>query len=194
MIVRPLLVRALVLAVVIGVLAAIVPGGPDLDRPPHVRPAAMGGGIVAAPVEAAGVGVPGDVIVFLEGVARAEWFAGVQAELDRAAAEAALVARARSSSSSSAPRSGAPVACAGVAWVVPVDVVIGESGCSFDAYNATGCNGFGCIGAYQFDARHWDASSGWGGCSDLDPSIPEDQHECARRLSSGGTNLAPWGR
>lgn len=189
MLARRVLVRVLVIVGMVAVLAAAVPDPRD-DHPPHVRPAAMGGAIGN---EAADAVAAGDLVAWLEGVDRAEWYRGVQEELDRQAAEeaAALVAQSRARSTTGVPRSGAPASCAGVAWVVPVDIVIGESGCSFDAYNATGCGGYGCVGAYQFDTRHFGS---WGGCADLNPALPEDQHECARRLSSDGANLAPWGR
>lgn len=114
-------------------------------------------------------------------------------ELERMAREAEELAasRARAVAVAVAPRS--VPSCDGVEWVVPVRIVISESGCRFDAVNATGCGGYSCLGAYQFDARHWDVAS-WGGCADLgDWRDPEAQHECARRLSNGGTNLRPWG-
>jgi hypothetical protein len=81
-------------------------------------------------------------------------------------------------------------ACDGIAWVVPVEIVWRESRCDFGAVSPGGQY----LGAYQFDWRHWDESSGWGGCADVgDWQDPDAQHECARRLSRDGTYLAPWG-
>lgn len=97
-----------------------------------------------------------------------------------------------------APRAAAPQStpgeCDGEAWVLPTSIVWRESRCDFGAVNVGGCGGNGCLGAYQFDARHFSGwANGQAACGDLDWTIPADQHECARRLSADGTNLAPWG-
>lgn len=87
-------------------------------------------------------------------------------------------------------------ACDGIAWVLPVYIVYRESHCNFGAFNAGGCGGYGCVGAYQFDRRHWipREEGGWGGCAWIgDWTIPENQHACAAQMSNNGTNLAPWG-
>lgn len=97
---------------------------------------------------------------------------------------------------SAAQGSTAPVSsgCDSEAWVIPAGIVWRESHCDYGAVNVNGCGGYGCLGAYQFDARHFDGwANGTAACGDLDWTIPADQHECAARLSGGGTNLAPWG-
>lgn len=86
--------------------------------------------------------------------------------------------------------------CAGVDWVIPVHIVIRESRCNFHAVNQTGCSGYTCVGAFQFDLRHWIAKEegGWGGCAHYgDWRIPENQLACAHQMSRGGTHLTPWG-
>ena len=93
-------------------------------------------------------------------------------------------------------QTGPDGACDGINWVVPVYIVYRESHCNFLAVNQNGCGGYSCVGAYQFDRRHWipREEGGWGGCADLgDWQIPANQHECASRMSRGGTYLAPWG-
>ena len=81
---------------------------------------------------------------------------------------------------------------------IPADIVIGESGCNPDAFNATGCGGRGCIGATQLDLGHFAEVSPWngnvsGGCFGLDPYSYADQQECTSRLLGTG-GLAHWGR
>lgn len=84
--------------------------------------------------------------------------------------------------------------CDGEGWVIPAGIVWRESRCDYGAVNVSGCGGNGCLGAYQFDARHFTGwANGTAACGDLDWTVPADQHECARRLSADGTNLAPWG-
>ncbi len=81
-------------------------------------------------------------------------------------------------------------------WPIPAWIVQRESGCDYGAVNRTGCSGHSCVGAYQFDLRHWIAreDGGWGGCAHLgDWRVPENQDACAVQMSRGGTNLAPWG-
>lgn len=90
--------------------------------------------------------------------------------------------------------SGGGSGCDGTGWAIPTSLVWRESRCDFGAVNPGGCGGYGCVGAYQFDARHFSGwANGQAACGDLDWTIPDDQHECARRLSRDGTNLAPWG-
>lgn len=159
------------------------------SAPPHTaRPVA---GVRWNP----GQGLEAQVLVDL-----AAWEAGVQrAEqeaAERAAAEAAEAAaqaqrdadlRARAGSSGGGGSAGT---CDG--FVIPGDIVWAESHCNYEAVNPTGCGGYTCVGAYQFDLRHWQPG---GGCADLgDWHDPAAQDECARRLSNGGTNLRPWGR
>lgn len=84
--------------------------------------------------------------------------------------------------------------CSNIPAWFPTGIAWRESHCSYDAYNAGGCGGYGCIGAFQFDARHF---TGWGNgaatCGDLDPGTVDGQNECAWRLSRNGTSFAPWG-
>jgi len=83
-------------------------------------------------------------------------------------------------------------ACDGIDWVIPVKYVWRESHCIFDAVSPGGQY----VGAYQFDVRHWIPADqgGWGGCADLgDWHEPAAQHECAYRLSDGGTVFTAWG-
>lgn len=163
------------------------------SEPPHAARSTASVQTGPLPLAAVGGEQPQDVIGWLDGLARAEWFAGVERAAQEAEMAATAAARDLRQRVPGTPTS-APGDCDGVPWVIPVGKVIDESGCRFDAVNPTGCSGYTCVGAYQFDARHWDASSGWGGCADLgDWSVPENQHECARRLSGDGTNLAPWG-
>lgn len=80
--------------------------------------------------------------------------------------------------------------------VIPGEIIWRESRCNPDAYNPDGCGGRGCVGLWQLDLGHFAERSPWGGpggCADLDPSSVDDQRECARRLSSDGGNLRPWG-
>lgn len=102
-------------------------------------------------------------------------------------------------SSTSAPAVTAPTSntaddpCANP--VVPESVVRRESGCTWDAYNPTGCSGRGCLGFFQLDEGHFSAVSPWnpsvsGVCADLAGSKwePASQTECASRLGPGA-----WG-
>lgn len=119
--------------------------------------------------------------------AEAEWYAGVQAELDRQAAAAAAARVSSSPRRSGGTSFSAPTECQGK--VIPGYIVQRESGCDYGAVNPSGCGGAGCYGLYQIHGMHWRG----GGCSDLSWQNPSDQDECARRLSSGGSNLRPWG-
>lgn len=149
--------------------------------------------------------------------------AAVQAEIERheaevaaylqaveaeriAAEEAARREAAARNASAASPQSPAPEpravasgtyeGCDGIDWVIPVHIVWRESRCNFHAINYNGCGGWTCVGAYQFDLRHWIPrdQGGWGGCAHFgDWAVPENQIECARQMSRGGTYLAPWG-
>lgn len=139
--------------------------------------------LVAAPVpEAAGAGTAAQIEAWVRGIQDAEWFAGVQAELDRqAAAEAARAAQ--RSAPAATPRSYGGVGdCTGFA--IPDYIIQRESGGNPWAVNKSS-GAFGCGQVMPF---HWNG----GGCSDLDQWTIEGQRECVDRLSSGGTNLNPW--
>jgi hypothetical protein len=101
-----------------------------------------------------------------------------------AAMDAEKAAAARSSSYGGTSFGGS---CGGGNWVIPEYIVQRESGCSYDAYNATGCDGQGCIGAYQLHAQHFNG----GVCSDLGTD-PAGQDECAARLWNGGAGAGNW--
>lgn len=84
--------------------------------------------------------------------------------------------------------------CENIPGWFPAHIAYRESHCSYDAYNPGGCGGNGCIGAYQFDSRHFFGwANGQSACGDLDPWTIEGQNECAWRLSREGTNFSPWG-
>ena len=135
----------------------------------------------------------------IEAVLRAEHEARVEAER-RAEAErleAERIEAAQQSRAAQAPAAFSAVrpGCEGD-WPIPAWIVQRESGCNYGAVNRTGCSGYSCVGAYQFDLRHWIAreAGGWGGCAHLgDWTVPEHQDACAVQMSRGGTNLAPWG-
>lgn len=107
-----------------------------------------------------------------------------RAEAERLATEAEA-ARPKAPVTPPAPvLSGYPTTCEG--HVVAPQILMRESGCSYTAYNATGCSGRGCIGLYQLDEGHFYAVSPWnskvsGVCYGLSFS-PADQDECASRL------------
>lgn len=126
---------------------------------------------------------PDPVVVMAEIALRFRW---VQADSLNKIAEAGerTAATAVVASPVSASSGGGSTGCDG--HVVPGYILQRESGCSYDAYNPTGCGGSGCIGLYQLDAKHYNST-----CAGLDTS-PAGQDECASRLSNGGTNLAPW--
>ena len=140
------------------------------------------------PVPLAAVGEhPGELIAMLE------WVTGVENERirqEKEAAEQAAMAAARQVAS---PAATPPGDCAGIPSWFPAGIAWRESRCSYDAYNQNGCGGHGCIGLYQFDARHFTGwQNGQSACGDLDPWTAAGQDECAWRLSRGGTNFAPW--
>lgn len=186
-------IRIAIIVVIAGILWCwpLITNGDPSPLPPHAARPTAGVATEPLPLAVAGADTAMEVVVNLtawaEGVARHEQ--------EVAAAEAARVEAARRAGSTGTARAGSvPGQCDGIAWAIPVELVIKESKCSFDAQSPQSfCGGHGCVGAYQFDSRHWDPNS-WGGCADLgDWRDPEAQHECARRLSSDGTNLGPWG-
>ena len=175
---------ALLLAVV-SVGFALPAGG---EHPPHqARLTAASGSL---PLAAVGADHPGEVVAqveFYEGVQRAEWFAGVEAQ-----AVADLAGR-------SPVRSGGGFVgggdCAALAAQLglPEAVLWRESRCSWDAYNATGCSGRGCLGPAQVDRGHFAEVSPWnsnaaGSCAGLDPDDPAQYAECVSRLPASA-----WG-
>lgn len=183
-------VAAVALAVVsIGCTTALAE--PATDHPPHVeRPTA--GASAPLPLAATGGEQPAAQIEWIEGENRARWYAGVELAEREAAAAREAAARA-------VPRSvgggGGSGSCDLTGWTLPDEILIRESRCSEDAFNATGCSGRGCVGAAQLDLGHFANPSPWGGvgaCWGLDPYSVADQQECVRRLSGDGSNLDPW--
>lgn len=115
------------------------------------------------------------------------WFSAVAAaeQARLAAAAAAPPAPART-----APQAfDYPAECAG--HPIPAYIVWRESHCNYGSVNPTGCGGYGCVGMYQFDLRHWMEG---GGCAWLgDWTVPANQDACAAQMSKDGTDLSPWG-
>lgn len=153
--------------------------------PSHVEPAVAR---VPTPLAVAGADYAGDVFNYVTAVRQA------QEEADRVALLNAAAQAQSSSPSRSVAASSSGGTCEGFA--VPGYIVWRESHCDYGAINPTGCGGWTCVGAYQFDLRHWmdPAQGGWGGCTVYgDWRDPAAQDACAEQMSHGGTNLAPWG-
>ena len=136
-------------------------------------------------------------VTITEEIARIEqeasdaYFAALAEEQARQEAEQKAVA---SVSVAAATPSVGTGDCASIPGWFPTAIAYRESHCNYDAYNPGGCGGYGCIGAFQFDARHFTGwANGQSACGDLDAWTVEGQNECAWRLSRGGTNFAPWG-
>lgn len=153
--------------------------------------------ISSTPTEESPVVVDSQVEAFIasehaaaaEAAAVAQYLAALHEEEQRRQAAASAARSAPPSFSDARP------GCEGT-WAIPAHIVARESGCNYGAVNRTGCGGYSCVGAYQFDLRHWIAKEdgGWGGCAHLgDWTVPEHQDACAAQMSRGGTYLAPWG-
>lgn len=185
---RVRLVLIAVFALVVGVGALHQQAAFDAQRqsePPHAEP----------PVSA---GTPGTPLPDVEGtqwmVAEVDAIAAhVWIENERLGIEAAVAIEAERVRDLRRSISGTPTSVSGdcerlaAEWGLPVAVIIRESGCRLDAYNATGCGGRGCIGLAQLDAGHFAAVSPWnpnvpGTCWGLDPNTIDGQRECAARL------------
>lgn len=150
------------------------------SEPPHAAPPAAE---AHGPLPLAASGADHDEAAVQQAVAA--YAAAITEEEARRAME-----EARQNAAARIAPARAGQACDGIAWTIPAEIVWRESRCDFGAVSPDGRY----VGAYQFDWRHWDESSGWGGCADLGAwQDPEAQHECARRLSRDGTYLAPWG-
>jgi hypothetical protein len=164
------------------------------SAPPHTRPADSGRTIgafdAALPVE-----------VIESQIFEAARVAAEEAERERlatqeaerlAAIERAGRPRVVAPGSQQAPVSvtGFPAECDNP--VVPAATAWRESRCRWDAYNPTGCDGFGCTGYFQIHGGHYMSPGPWSGapgaCVGLDPWVVGDQIECASRL---GRNA--WG-
>lgn len=190
------------LALVVVALASGV-GLSILTDPEHVKPdhVARPTAGASAPLPLAAVGGDSTAALEREYVA---WIEGIRVEQERLAAEEAeRVAAAERARREQGARSGAGTGgsfggdCAAMAaeFGLPESILWRESRCSYDAFNARGCGGRGCVGPSQTDLGHYEERSPWGGpggCRDLDPWTVEGQVECTRRLSSDGTNLDPW--
>jgi len=180
---------AVICAIYITVIGAIA-GQQILTDPEHVKPDRPGRPVAAQtaplPLSAVGGDHPQPIID-----QQAAWYAGIRdAEDTHARAQEAerLAATLRTPIVAVARPGTSRTECEG--HVIPGYIIARESGCNYDAVSPPGfCSGTGCYGLYQIAGFHWNG----GGCSDLTWTIPAEQDECARRLSSGGTNLAPWG-
>lgn len=124
-------------------------------------------------------------------------FAAAQARIDEdaAVAEALRQIALQQAASAQVPKRQAPASfdypaeCSG--HPVPAYILWRESHCNYGSVNSTGCGGYGCVGMYQFDYRHWIGS---GGCAWLgDWTVPANQDACADQMSRGGTSLSAWG-
>ena len=180
----------------LGVLAAVLAGGWVLDagHPGRARAIAPPPVVVTPESEQAAALAGLEHVAAVEAALRAEHEAALAAEAERLAEEERQRARAQARPAPQAFSAVRP-GCEGD-WPIPAWIVARESGCNYGAVNRTGCSGYSCVGAYQFDLRHWIAreAGGWGGCAHLgDWTVPENQDACAVQMSRGGTNLAPWG-
>lgn len=146
------------------------------EHPSHAaRPKA------GAPVPAAvsGADHPGEIIEFWEA-----WAYGVLV----AEAQARVASTSRSPvRASSGTGVGGDCAQLSAELGLSEQILFRESRCSWDAYNATGCGGRGCIGPAQVDQGHTAERSPWnpdvpGTCYGLDLSDPAAYAECVSRL------------
>lgn len=71
----------------------------------------------------------------------------------------------------------------------PCSVAHDESGGSYTAFNATGCDGRGCYGKWQFSGE-WACKLGLP--CDLSTATPEQQDAAARTLWAGGAGCSNW--
>lgn len=189
--------RSARLLTALGVLAAVLAGGWALDagHPGRARAIAPPPVVVTPESEQAAALAGLEHVAAVEPALRAEHEAAVAAEAERLAEEERQRARAQARPSAPQAFSAVRPGCEGD-WPIPAWIVARESGCDYGAVNRTGCSGYSCVGAYQFDLRHWIAreAGGWGGCAHLgDWRVPEHQDACAAQMSQGGTNLRPWG-
>jgi len=130
--------------------------------------------------EAAAIEV--EVQAYLEAVYQEQlqqFYAGVQAELDRQAE------RARQAQRYQAPNTYHPGSTVGecTGFAIPDYIIQRESGGNPSAYNPSGA--YGCA---QTLLSHYSSGS----CRGLDPYTIEGQRQCVLILSNGGTNLNPW--
>lgn len=65
-----------------------------------------------------------------------------------------------------------------------------ESGGDYGAVNPTGCGGYTCGGAWQFDPRTW---AGYGGYQYAQDAPPDVQDAKARELWANGAGASHWG-
>lgn len=132
-----------------------------------------------------------EVAVYLAEIAEAE-----RAAAEHAAREAQQIAGAARSEPQAQQVQTAPASSGDCANpIIPESVAMRESGCSWSAYNPTGCGGRGCLGFFQLDLGHFAQVSPWnssvsGGCVDLAAVkwAQWAQIECASRLGAGA-----WG-
>lgn len=200
MILRVAIRLGIVIAVTAALLAMRLHHDPEHARPPHAERPTAGVETGTSEGERSTFAAAYDLAAtqvtdYLEGLERerqavAAYLDALEAARLAAEAEAARVAAAQQAARPTPSSSGTiqvPSSCDG--HVVPAYIIQRESGCNYGAVNPSGCGGASCVGLYQFDLRHFTS----GACMGLDWHNPADQDECARRISNGGTNLAPWG-
>jgi len=172
----PFRVVAIILALSACALSVAWSDPPESPQRPLER--AQG---AAVPILVPGPGHTPDSLAAVES-ARDVWYASVQAEID-----AYLIGLEQARQAAAArPVTRTPVgttvgACTGFA--IPDYIIQRESGGNPSAYNPSGA--YGCA---QTLLSHYSG----GTCAGLDPYSIDGQRECVYRLSSGGTNLAPW--
>lgn len=174
------LVAALLLALIsLGCAQALAE--PEPEHPSHAARPTAGASVPAA---ISGADHPGEVIEFKEGERRAEWIQGV---LDAEEAQRVADLARRPVRASVGGGVGGDCAQLSAELGLSPDILWRESRCSWDAYNATGCGGRGCLGPAQVDAGHTAEQSPWnpkvaGTCYGLDLSDPAQYAECVSRL------------
>ena len=184
----PAFALVLAMCVLAGLSAQLLHGDPEHAAPNHAGRPTAGVTIGPLPSWMAGASYPGEVIVQVD--------AYVRGVLEHEAAEAqALADLARRSAVRSTVGSVGSGDCEALSAELGLSeaVLWRESRCSWDAYNATGCSGRGCLGPAQVDAGHFADVSPWnsgtsGACAGLDPNDPAQYRECVSRLPSSA-----WG-
>ena len=150
------------------------------SEPPHVT--RRDGALAPLPLAAVGGDTAQDVFDFVEGIERAQWFAGVQEELDRQAADAAARAvSGRVGSGGSARAVGGPTNWDGVALC--------ETGGDW------GMQGSRYSGGLGFYNGSWIAFGGLEFAPNAGLASREEQIVVAERIkaSNGGSLYGAWG-
>lgn len=168
----------ILVAVLIGI--TVLHGDPETTHPPHAT--RRDGALAPLPLAAVGGGTAQDVFDFVEGIERAQWFAGVQEELDRQAADAAARAvSGRVGSGGSARAVGGPTNWDGVALC--------ETGGDW------GMQGSRYSGGLGFYNGSWIAFGGLEFAPNAGLASREEQIVVAERIKAynGGSLYGAWG-